>query len=102
MSEQEQNTKATESEAGELHGLVCRMLLRMLKAADSGQLVAKDKDGELVYIMPPPALLAQAIKFLKDNGIDRPATTGKRVDTLQDKMPDFDELERGNVVSIRR
>jgi len=103
MSEQNNTQgKATENEAGELHGLVCRMLLKMLKHADQGTLVERDKDGEMVYIMPPPALLAQAIKFLKDNGIDRPLTTGQRVDTLKDKMPDFDELESGKVVSIRR
>ena len=101
MSEQV-NGKASETEAGELHGLVCRMLLRMLKAADNGTLMARDKDDELVYIMPPPALLAQAIKFLKDNGIDKPAMPMKREDTLAQKMPDMDELERGNVVSIRR
>jgi hypothetical protein len=103
MSEQNNTQgKATENEAGELHGLVCRMLLKMLKHADQGTLVERDKDGELVYIMPPPALLAQAIKFLKDNGIDRPAMPMKREDTLSKKMPDMDELERGNVVSIRR
>ena len=49
----------------------------------------------------PPALIAQAIKLLKDNGIDQPAQKGNRVDTLKDAMPNFDELE-GNVIPIKR
>jgi len=31
-----------------------------------------------------------------------PAQSGNRVDTLKKAMPDFDEMERGNVVSIRK
>lgn len=39
----------------------------------------------------PPALLAQAIKVLKDNGIDSPARAKKVLDTLAEQMPDFDD-----------
>lgn len=39
--------------------------------------------------MPPPAFLAQAIKFLKDNGIDSPARAKEVADKLAPHMPDF-------------
>lgn len=90
------NQRATSEEVDELHGLTCRMLLKMLKAADEMKLV----DHEGVVVMPPPALLAQSIKFLLANGIDRPASSTKKVDTLKEKMPDFDAMD--NVVSMRK
>jgi hypothetical protein len=37
----------------------------------------------------PPALLAQAIKMLKENGIDSPARSREVKDTLAAHMPDF-------------
>jgi len=84
--------------------MTLRILMKMLQAAESNTLVSgKDDDGEPLFVLPPPALLAQAIKFLKENGIDSPATSGKKVDTLAASMPDFDQLELGsNVVSIRK
>ena len=78
----------------ELHGLTLRILTKMLKAAEDGMLI--DDEGHIT--MPPPALLAQAIKFLKENGIDKPASQAKKTDTLKERMPDFDDLERGGVV----
>ena len=41
----------------------------------------------------PPALLAQAIKLLKDNGIDSPARAQKVADTLAKHMPNFDDID---------
>lgn len=90
--------RGTNEQFDELHGLTLNILTTMLKAAEKGMLV--DEDG--LVTMPPPALLAQAIKFLKENGIDKPHVSTKKEDTLKDAMPDFDELEGGNVVAFRK
>lgn len=71
-------TRATDESMGALHGLVCDSLIEQIKAYKAA--------NEPI----PPALLAQAIKLLKDNGIDQPARKGNKVDTLKDVMPDFD------------
>jgi hypothetical protein len=91
-------SRGTNEQFDELHGLTLTILTTTLKAAARGMLV--DEEGQVTMI--PPALLAQAIKFLKENGIDKPAAPTKKTDTLKDAMPDFDELEGGNVVPIRR
>jgi len=92
-----------------LHALVAEALIEQITAFKEHRLVEysrvydAESDGEQQYIKVfPPALLAQAIKFLSENGIDMPAQSGNRVDTLKKAMPDFDEMERGNVVSIRK
>jgi len=90
--------RGTNEEFDALHGLTLRILTKMMQAAEAGMLV--DADGNVA--MPPPALLAQAIKFLKENGIDKPAPSAQKVDTLKDAMPDLDEIERGNVVRFGR
>lgn len=93
-------SRASNDLADEMHRLVAEALVEQIKAWKEGRLVDLDKEGSYVKVFPP-ALLAQAIKFLKDNGIDQPARAGNRVDTLRDAMPDFDELE-GNVIPIKR
>jgi hypothetical protein len=93
--------RGSETEFEQLHARTVRILNKMLEAAEVGMLsLGKDEEGRQIIGMPPPALLSQAIKFLKDNSIDRPAASGKRKDTLKEKMPDFDAIEKGNVVSI--
>ncbi len=81
--------KATEDTFNDLHSLVADALIEQINAWKNGRLVDMGKEGEWVKVFPP-ALLAQAIKFLKDNGIDQPARTGTKVDTLKDAMPDFE------------
>lgn len=72
-------SRASEDLFDELHLLTVETLKDQIK---------KYKDeGEPV----PPALLAQAIKMLKENGIDSPARSKKLHDTLAAEMPDFDE-----------
>jgi hypothetical protein len=93
-------SRASHDLADEIHLLVAEALVEQIKAWKEHRLVDADKEGNLVRVFPP-ALLAQAIKFLKDNGIDAPAQKGNRIDTLKDAMPDFDALE-SNVVAIRR
>lgn len=99
-------TKRTTDDAFDsLHALVADALIEQINAWKERRLVdyklVKDGDEATTYVtVLPPALIAQAIKFLKDNGIDSPAQSGSKVDTLKNDMPDFDDLQ--NVVSIRR
>lgn len=82
-----------------LHGLTLRILIRMMEGAEKGMLV--DEDGHVT--MPPPALLAQTIKFLKENGIDSPAAAKTQLETLHKALPTFaDEDFDNNVVPIKR
>ena len=89
--------KGTETQFGELHQLVAESLIEQITAWKNGRLV--EQDGEEYVKVFPPALLAQAIKFLKDNGIDQPARAGTKVDTLAKAMPDFSD---DNVVPFNR
>lgn len=90
--------RASSDALDELHAALARHLAAELERAANAQPCAEC--GQKPGI--PPALLAQAIKFLKDNGIDMPAQSGNRVDTLKDEMPDLDEIERGTVVPFRK
>ncbi len=81
--------KGTETQFGDLHQLVAESLIEQITAWKEHRLVMVDKE-ECVKVFPP-ALLAQAIKFLKDNGIDQPARAGNKVDTLKKAMPDFSD-----------
>lgn len=92
------NQRTTNESFDELHALTADYLIATLKAARAGRLVQLE-DGEYVTLNLPPTFLAQAIKFLKDNGIDQPAASGNRVDTLKDAMPDFDS---DNIVAFKR
>jgi hypothetical protein len=97
--------RTTDDAFNELHGIVADALIEQIKAWKEDRLVdyklVKDGDEVTTYVkVLPPALIAQAIKFLKDNGIDTPAQTGSKVDTLKDSMPDFGDAD--NVVAIRR
>lgn len=94
--------KATDTQFGDLHELVASALIEQINAWKAGCLVEQktDDEGVIFYVKVfPPALLAQAIKFLKDNGIDQPARSGNKVDTLKQSMPDFED---DNVIPIRK
>ena len=91
-------SRGTNEQFDELHSLTLTMLLVMMKKASKGLLV----DDDNVATLPPPALMAQAIKFLKENGIDKPAANTNKTDTLAEEMPDLDDLERGTVVPFAR
>ena len=87
-------SKATEDTLDELHGLHAETLIDTLQKYKAGLIL--DDNGEVQT--PPPAFLAQVAKFLKDNGIDRPASTVETVDVLAGEMPDFDSFE--NVLKL--
>ena len=91
--------RATDDSLSALHGILADALVAEIHAAQHRTECAEC--GQRPGI--PPTLLAQAIKFLKDNGIDQPATGGSKVDTLKEAMPDFDQLEAaGNVITFNR
>lgn len=89
-------TRATDDALDSLHEAVTLTLAQEIQRYRNGEM--KGAEGETLPI--PPALLAQAIKLLKDNGIDTPARAGGRTDTLKAAMPDFDEAD--NVLPFRR
>lgn len=89
--------RASVAEFNDLHALVASSLIEQIQAWKAGRLV--EYKGEEGYVkIFPPALLAQAIKFLKDNKIDAPASSNKALQTLSESLPD---LTGGNVVNIR-
>ena len=77
-------SRATESQLEELHALQATVLLSEIKRL-------KGSDGGV-----PPALFAQANKFLKDNGIDRAVTPGDPTSLLDDEVPEFDNVVEGD------
>lgn len=81
-------SKATEAILDSLHCLLADTLIQQIKVYTE----AVDADGRPAPQAIPPALLAQCIKFLKDNGIDSPAR-GKSVnEALPPDLPSFDEV----------
>jgi hypothetical protein len=92
-------SRATEDAADALHGLVCEMLSEEIKAARTRPVC--DECGGRPGIAP--ALLAQAIKFLSENGIDSVAPKGGKLDGLKAQLPKFDDEDvPSNVVRIQR
>lgn len=71
-------SRATEDLLDALHGTIAENLLHEIKEYKEGR--KTDKDGNALPI--PAALFAQAIKFLKDNGIDRAVRPGDPEDYL--------------------
>lgn len=74
------SNRASEDLLNELHDLQARSLLAEIKRAVA--------EGEGV----PPALFAQANKFLKDNGIDRAISPGDPTSLLDEELPEFENV----------
>jgi hypothetical protein len=82
-------------------GLASNTLLEQLhKAVGQGlaQEIAKytQADGEYHGTPLPPALIGQAIKFLKDNGIEALPTADNGMEDLVNEIPQFDHLDDDN------
>jgi CTP:molybdopterin cytidylyltransferase MocA len=77
-------SRATEDLLDMLHGSVANSFLEEIKAFKAGNYL--DKDGNPLPI--PAALLAQAAKFLKDNGVDRAIRAGGTEDLLAAELDD--------------
>lgn len=83
-------SRATSVDLDGLHSLLTESLRAELEAARN----RRDEDGRPIPI--PPALLAQAIKFLKDNGVDSPARARQVGDVLLPAMPDWSDETHGS------
>lgn len=93
------NKRASSDSLDLLHALVAQTLATEIAAACNRPVCSEcgNKPGI------PPALLAQAIKFLSENGIDAPASVaGDRFSGLKKALPQFDdEDESSNVVRLQ-
>ena len=77
--------RADESIFDDLHGLMAASLKSEIKAY-------QDRDEPV-----PASVLSVAVKFLRDNGIDRPMKTTEAIDILNDELPEF-----YNVIDINK
>ena len=83
--------RASSDVADALHALVFQTLIDEINRYRNP---GKDEDGKPLPRQPiPPALLAQALKALKDNGIDAPKRAEQLRDALADSMPNLDDVE---------
>jgi hypothetical protein len=102
-------TRATSEQADLLHRLVAEALIEQIEAWKDGRLVEPCREdqadfkaengGFYVRVFPAP-LLAQAVKFLKDNEVTSPHQNDSRIDRLKGSLPSMDDLD--NVVSFPR
>ena len=75
------DNKATEEQLSLLHGVVAKVLKDQLEA----KATIVGEDGEPVEVsMVTPAIIAQAIKFLKDNNITAVMEVGDDLSDLEE------------------
>jgi len=83
--------RASSDLADELHALTFKLLIEELRRYRKP---GKDADGKPLPAQPiPPALFAQCLKALKDNGIDQPTRAQALRDELADVLPELGEVE---------
>jgi hypothetical protein len=82
-------SRATDDLLDALHALAASTLIEQVNLYRN----AKDADGNPDPQPVPPALLAQVLKFLKDNGIDSPARAAEVKDTLKGTLPTFEDVQ---------
>lgn len=82
-------SRATDDLFDALHLLAAETLIEEI----NGYRNAVDADGNPRPIPVPPALLAQVLKFLKDNGIDSPARARDLEDRLKGHLPRLEDVE---------
>lgn len=100
MSNDNNSTRATEALLDQLHGMTAEAFLSEIRKYMNGEMKVVDKDGVAHTLAISPALLAQAAKFLKDNGVDRPRRPGNATDKLAGELEKFEEEFGGNVVGF--
>jgi len=89
--------KASEKELAGLHGVVAKTLREQLEATA----VVMNEDGEEVAMsMATPQVLAQAIKFLKDNNITASIEQGDDMDALKEALANKPKRGRAKLSSV--
>lgn len=88
-------SRASEAVLEELHNTIAVTLKEELKRYADGEYDEKDDEGKVVNKKSIPASLIQStLKYLKDNGIDRPEEDEPDPhDLLEDELPTFGEDE---------
>ena len=86
--------KATETELNKLHAVVARVLREELEAHE--KITVGGEEIEMKSISP--AMVAQAIKFLKDNDITATPEEDKNIESLQDILSK--KQKRSNVTHL--
>jgi len=86
---------AAEGELNDLHALVARVLAEQLQAKDIMMVGGEERE---IARDVPPALLAQAIKFLKDNSITTTAETDENLNELKTILEN--KQKKGRLLSV--
>lgn len=87
-------TKATESELNTLHAVVARVLKNQLEKHETVTI-----DGEEVELdTVSPAMVAQAIKFLKDNSITTTAESDDNLNSLKETLEN--KQKKGRLLAV--
>lgn len=94
-------SKATESKLNNLHGAVADVLTTQVLHQDAE--TAFDEDGEMVetgdmIYTASPALLAAAMKFLKDNDITADVEQDENLGNLRDALTKKQQYSRLSAV----
>lgn len=79
MSKNNNNNAATEALLGHLHNAVATDLIKVI---ESGEATSSE--------------VSNAIRFLKDNGIEASTDLNDKLSRLKDSLPDFDEDEEAS------
>lgn len=88
-------SRATDDLVDELHALTFQTIMDEIK----GYREAVDEEGNRRPLPVPPALIAQALKALKDNGIDSPVRAAALRDHLAGTLPTFEDVEDAHGVA---
>ena len=83
-------SRASETILEELHNTIAETLKEELKRYADGDYDTTDGDGVVTKKSIPASLIQSTIKYLKDNGIDRP----------EDEEPDPSDLLAGELPSF--
>lgn len=86
--------RASADAADSLHALTFKTVEEQIKLYTDN---VDPETGKPAPLPVPPALLAQAIKLLKDNGIDSPGRAKKLNDDLGARLPDLQDVEEAHM-----
>jgi hypothetical protein len=95
--------RATDALMDQLHGEVTTALIDEIKTRDDEVVLGISKDGKPITGRKgiSPAMVAAAIKMLKDNGVDAPARLSPKVDALAAELADLD-LDDVDIPTLRQ